>query len=331
MRYKKTLQFTLFSALTVLLLWFSFKDIQWANLWQGILTANYWWVIFTVLIGIAAYFVRARRWQLLIHPLGYTPSTHSVYRAVIVGYFANLAFPRLGEIARCGTLAKSHNIPFDKLVGTVVTERLFDFICLVIIVLTTFFIKIDTFGKFLQDNINNISAKFSSPTILWIGLGLLLTLVLVILFLVKKKDNLVVKKVRKFLLGVGEGFTSFLLMRRKGEFLLQTLLLWGCYWLMTWLMLYAVQGLSHLNAADGVLTMVLGSFGVIAPTNGGLGAYHAILKVGMPILFDVSEDDSLLFATLSHESQMLFIIVLGLIAYVQVFIRNPNRSLQKIE
>jgi hypothetical protein len=171
---------------------------------------------------------------------------------------------------------------------------------------------------------SNISAKVSFHTMLWIGLGLLLVLALVILVLVKKKDNLVVKKVRKFLHGVGEGFTSFRQMQRKGEFLLQTLLLWGCYWLMTWLMLYAVQGLSHLNAVDGVLTMVLGSFGVIAPTNGGLGAYHAILKVGMPFLFGVSADDSLLFATLSHESQMLFIILLGLIAYVQVFIRNPK-------
>ncbi|GHT10435.1 hypothetical protein AGMMS4956_01770 [Bacteroidia bacterium] len=324
-KHKKKLQFGFFFALTVVLLWFSFKDIQWMALWQGICSAHYGWLAASVGFGIAAYFVRAHRWKLLIQPLGYSPSLKNIYNAVIVGYLANLAFPRLGEVARCASLTKSNGVPFEKLVGTVVVERVFDFICMITIAVVAFIVKMDTFGRFIQENFVQKLSQISISTWLFIVLGLLIVLALAI-FALRQKNNVVIAKVRKFLSGIKEGLTTFVYMQRKGEFLLYTLLLWTCYWLMSWWVFYAIDGLAHLGAMDGLLIMLLGSFGVVAPTNGGLGAFHAIIKLGMPFLFGASVADSLLYATLAHESQMLFVIILGFIAYWQVFVKKTIKT-----
>jgi uncharacterized protein (TIRG00374 family) len=326
-QHKKTLQFVLFFALTVVLLWFGFKDIQWLELWDGVKSANYWWVIATVLIGIAAYWVRARRWQLLIRPLGYAPSVRNVYRAVVIGYLANFAFPRLGEIARCGTLTKSDAVPFDKLVGTVVTERLFDFLCMLVILAITVLVQLETFGGFLQQLLGEAVAGLNVSMLLIISV-LCVSLFCVGLFLLLKykRDNRIVAKLWRFLNGVKEGLTTFMRMERRGEFLLHTVLLWACYWFMAWLMFYAIAGLSHLGVAAGLITLMLSSFGIIVPTNGGLGSYHSIMKLGLPAMFGVSEADALLYATIEHESQMIFIIILGIVAYKQVFLKR-NRPI----
>jgi len=115
-------------------------------------------------------------------------------------------------------------------------------------------------------------------------------------------------------------------MQHRWQFLLHSLLLWTCYWLMSWLVLYAIPATAQLGAVDGLVIMVLGSFGVVAPTNGGLGAYHAITSIGMFAVFGVPENDGLLYATISHESQMLFMIILGLAAYVQLFLFTKKKT-----
>jgi uncharacterized protein (TIRG00374 family) len=322
-KYKKTLQFVLLFTLTVLLLWLSFRGINWTELRNSVATANYTWVIAGVLIGIVAYFVRAWRWRLLIEPLGGKPSVRKIYRAVIIGYLANFVFPRLGEVARCGALAKSSGIPFDKLVGTVVTERLFDLICLILLIITGIVIYADTFGQFLQNAAGDMLANIHLSAVFAVATSGLAAVVAGLFFLFKyKKNNHLVQKILRFLHGIVEGLTSFVRMQRRWEFLVSTLMLWGLYWVMSWVVLYAVPSWSHLTIADGLLVMLLGSLGIVAPTNGGLGSFHAILRYGMPVLFGVSEADALSYAVLSHESQAIFIVILGLIAYILVFVKK---------
>ncbi|MDR2937325.1 MAG: flippase-like domain-containing protein [Prevotellaceae bacterium] len=317
------LKFAAFLLLTALLLWFSFRKADMAQLWQGVKSAHYGWVILTVIIGVFAYFIRAQRWRLLINPLGYKPSLGAVYNAVVIGYFANLLFPRLGEVARCGTLNKSDKIPFDKLVGTVVVERVFDLICLIVVVLATFFLRIESFGKFLRENLLQKIAgeNYFSLIVAVVAALVAFAVVLFSLWYFRKKliRHSPVKKAWSFVKGIGDGLKSFAAMRHRGQFLLHSVLLWGSYWLMAWLALYAIPATAQLGPVDGLVVMVLGSFGIIAPTNGGLGAYHAITSIGMFAIFGIPENDGLLYATISHESQMLFMIILGLVAYVQLF------------
>lgn len=328
-RLNNIFKFSFFFLLTVFLLYFSFKDARLDELLAGLKTANYSWVLAGVLLGIAAYFVRARRWQLLIEPLGYKPPLGAVYNAVIIGYLANLIFPRFGEIARCGALAKSEKAPFDKLVGTVVAERAFDTLCLIAIVLSAFFLRVDTFGKFIRENVfDKLAGKdyLSGGRILLIlAASVALLAVLVWIFRKRMLQNRPAQKIRKFIKGIGDGLKTFATMKRRREFLLHTALLWACYWGMSWVALFAIPATAHFGPVDGLIVMVLGSFGVVAPTNGGLGAFHAITSIGMYAIYAIPETDGLLYATLTHESQMLFIIILGIVAYVQVFLFSRKK------
>ncbi len=323
------IKFTAFLLLTLLLLWFSFRKADMGQLWEGIKNANYWWVLFTVLIGILAYFIRAQRWRLLIDPLGHKPKLHKVYNAVIIGYFANLLFPRLGEVARCGALNRSDKIPFDKLVGTVVVERIFDLICLIAIILVTFFLRIESFGKFVKEKVlQKVSDGDYSTLVIILLVGLATLAVAAFLLWYYREDlrrHALVKKGWNFVKGIGDGLKSFAAMQRRWQFLLHSVLLWTCYWLMAWLMLYSIPATAQLGPIDGLVIMVLGSFGIVAPTNGGLGAFHAITSIGMFAIFGIPENDGLLYATISHESQLLFIVALGLIAYVQLFFAKKKK------
>jgi uncharacterized protein (TIRG00374 family) len=328
-RLNNVLKFSLFFLLTVFLLYFSFKDVHMDELLAGLKTANYAWVLLGVLLGIAAYFIRARRWQLLMEPLGYKPTLGAVYNAVIIGYLANLLFPRFGEIARCGTLAKSHKTSFDKLVGTVVAERAFDALCLIAIILSTFFLRMDTFGKFIREN---VLEKLAGTDYFSAGIVLLITaasvaLLAVLIWVLRKRlrQNSVARKIRSFIKGIGHGLKTFATMKRRWEFLLHSLLLWVCYWGMSWVVLFAIPATAHLGAVDGLVVMALGSIGIVAPTNGGLGAFHAISSIGMYAIYAIPETDGLLYATLAHESQMLFIIILGIVAYLQAFLFSRKK------
>jgi uncharacterized protein (TIRG00374 family) len=329
---KKIFQFSLFLLLTVALVWLSFRNADFPALLEGLRNANYSWVIVGVLVGIAAYFIRARRWALLLEPMGYTPSLWQMYNAVMVGYITNLAFPRLGEVMRCGALAKSNKIPLDKLVGTVVAERAFDTVCMLAIIATAFFLRIDTFGKFVREKVlGQLSGGNVSLLLAVLGVALLLALLLVWRFRAALQKYSIVRKIFGFAKGIWEGLKSFTAMRRRAEFVLHTVLLWACYWLMSWVVLFALPlppEMAHFNAVDGLVVMLLGSFGMVVPTNGGIGAYHGIMLLGLPFIFQLNEASALTYATLAHESQLIFVLILGAISAVSVFIVPSKKKVR---
>jgi hypothetical protein len=191
------------------------------------------------------------------------------------------------------------------------------------IVLAAFFLRIESFGKFVRENVLQKLSSGSYSTLVTVAVAGLAALVAAAFLAWYFRENLrrhaLVQKAWSFVKGIGDGLKSFAAMQRRGQFLLHSLLLWSCYWLMAWLALYAIPATAQLGAVDGLVIMVLGSFGIVAPTNGGLGAYHAITSIGMFAIFGISENDGLLYATISHESQLLFMVILGLAAYVQLF------------
>ncbi|MDR0688341.1 MAG: flippase-like domain-containing protein [Prevotellaceae bacterium] len=327
-RRNSIFKLSIFFLLTAFLLWFSFKDVRLEELLAGLRTASYGWVLAGVLLGIAAYFIRAQRWRLLIEPLGYKPTLGAMYNAVIVGYLANLLFPRFGEVARCGALAKSDKIPLNKLVGTVVVERTFDMLCLIAIVLSAFALRVDTFGKFIRENVfQKLSGSLPSGLFLLLAAAIAVALAALAWALRRRLlRSAAVQKIWTLAKGVGDGLKTFAAVKRRWEFLLHSALLWLCYWGMSWVVLLAIPATSGLGLVDGLVVMALGSFGVVAPTNGGLGAFHAITTFGMHAIYAIPETDGLLYATLTHESQMLFIIILGIVAYVQLFLRSGKKK-----
>ena len=128
-------------------------------------------IVFPVLfLMLASHWFRAIRWKMLIEPLGYKPGNLNTFFGVMVGYFVNLGAPRLGEIIKCTVLARYEKIPADKLVGTIVAERAFDLVCLVLVTTTTIILQFDTIGAFAMETIEPLyqskSGQFSVTKIL---------------------------------------------------------------------------------------------------------------------------------------------------------------------
>ena len=117
--------------------WFLLKldSSQKEAIWTSFTHADYFWVGVTMVCCLLSHFVRALRWQLLFGPLGCRPGLGNTFGSVVVAYMANLAFPRLGEVMRCATLRTSDDIPMEKSLGTVVTERFVDVLAFGIVVL----------------------------------------------------------------------------------------------------------------------------------------------------------------------------------------------------
>ncbi len=329
---KSTVNLIVLLAVAIALLVLAFKDIDLKKMVEGFKEANYLWVAIAAVAAMGAHIARTLRWQLLIEPLGHKPSFANTFGALMIGYLANLAFPRIGEVARCGSLRKTDKIPFQSLLGTVIVERAFDMLMILALTFVVFVIRIDFFGQFLWANaLAPLGVKLKE---LFINTPLLLALfaiafvALIVLIRRKAFGKKFHQKLSNFITGLVDGVKSVFTMRRRGAFFAYTLLLWFCYWIMTWIMVFAIDATSNLGPIDGLFLLVVGSFGMAVPVQGGFGAYHIITAMALGI-YGIPREDGLIYAIISHESQTLLFIVLGL-AYLVYFYFLLRKKKQQV-
>lgn len=321
----------MFFALTVVLMYFAFRSINPQELWDGIKSANLFWIIAAILAGIFSYICRTARWQIIIEPLGHKPTFSDTYNATMIGYLANLALPRIGEITRCGVLSKTSKLPFDKLVGTVVVERVFDLIFLLLSIFTAVLISIEKFGGFLSNNIwQPISRGFTSlfghtVLLLVVLLAFIAIVALVYIFRDRLKNIGAVKKVRSLGKGFVEGIKSAMRMKHRWMFLLYSFLITFSYWMMSYTIVLAIpETAGKLTMVDALFLYVLGGLGWVVPAQGGFGSFHLIVATGLGI-YGIGFNEGIVFATISHESQVLFMLILGFISLASVFYKLKKK------
>ncbi len=317
----QTLKFIAFLAVGIVLLWFAFRDVDFTKLVAGLKEANYYWLLLSVLFGLFAFISRARRWVLLVNPLGFHPSLRNSFYALMTGYLANLALPRIGEITRCVALGKKEKIPVDQLIGTVVVERTIDFISLLLIMIMLIFTTGDQISLFLKESIlipvqQMVHSIFGVTWIIW---AILFSLGFVMLFLmIRHKKNL--RKIRFFSKifdlgrGVINGLKTITKLKRKWEFLSLTIFIWINYTLMTWVVIFSLESTSHLTFGDSIFLLVIGGLAMSAPVQSGLGAFHYIISRGLLIVKGIPIEDGLIYALLTHESQLIFVAIIGTIS-----------------
>ncbi len=324
----RALRFTIFLAIGLILLYFAFRGVSVEELISSLQRADFKWVAFALFFALVGYVSRAYRWKLLIKPLNYDPPLKNVFYALMIGYTANFAFPRIGEISRCGSLQRSDKIPLDSLLGTVIIERAIDLVILIFVLIVVFFSKIGFFGEFFKENIfspflDRIIPFFQFSVFNWI-LFIASVALLVFLFLYLNRrfsENPVIRKVKELFHGVVVGLQTIGRMRDRWSFIFHTLLIWLMYFLMTYVLLFALPATSHLSPLDGLFLLVIGGMGMSAPVQGGIGAFHWIITLGLS-LYGVSRANAVAYATLSHESQSIFAILLGAISFIILVIQK---------
>ncbi len=313
------------------LLWYVFRDIDAATLLSRLAEVRYGWVLLAALIFLLSYITRSYRWNVLLKPLGYRHLT--VFRtlvAVAIGYFANLLVPRMGEVTRCGVLKRLDDVPVTTSLGTVVAERIIDLLSLLLATTFLFIAEFDRLSGFItsfaSDKVDNVGESLFAVYLL--GGAVVLLLLLFYLFgrvwKEKLKRNLTFQKVRTFMREVGRGLSSVRRIENQPGFWVSTVLLWICYFLMSYVVFFALPETENLTPWAGVAVLVMGSFGMAAPVQGGFGTFHALVS-GVLVLYGISESDGVLFATLVHGLQTLSFIVLGAIAFVLASVLPPRR------
>tara|TARA_B110000003_G_scaffold273180_1_gene310431 strand:+ start:201 stop:1223 length:1023 start_codon:yes stop_codon:yes gene_type:complete len=322
---------SLFFAFGIIFLLFKNQDP--IKLIDEILKVESKWVVLSMLFGAWAYVSRGLRWIVLIDALDYSSSRLNSISAVSVGYFTNLFIPRAGEIARCTSLNQTEDIPVDKLFGTIIIERVIDFLILFFLIILTIVIKFNEISSFytaLKAQENGNSNKLI--------MILVILLILILFFLLFKKwiiKSSFYQKLLNFIEGLKEGFKSIKKMKRKSVFWFHTFSIWIMYFLMTYICFSCMKETSQLSASDGLFLLVLGGIGMVIPTPGGVGSYHAIVMIGLSVLgvgtiYLGQEGDqtnpALIFPTIVHVAQTLVAIIMGLIGMLILFISKKKKN-----
>lgn len=313
----RILTIVVFSGLGIFLVWLITHHLtldQWERIRIVFREADYLVLIPVFLVGILSHFLRALRWRLLFQPLGYLPGVFSTFCAVMIGYLANLALPRMGEITRCGVLSRNDRIPFNKTLGTMIAERVIDLICLILLLGLTVLTQMQIVGDFFYRTVAlRVLRIFESGHLTLGGAVILIVIILSIALcwyvVTKFRSAVWFGKIRSLFEGIKKGIFSILVMNRKGLFLLYTFGIWLCYFLMVYLGFYCLKPTSILGFKPALSILGFGSIGMVL-TQGGIGAYQLIVEKVLE-LYGIAEAYGYAFGWLSWLVQTLLTLVLG--------------------
>ena len=323
-------QYIFFLGGGIFLVWWQLKSMtadQKTAFLRAFNHANYW-LLFPVITAILLGHVsRAMRWKLMMEPLGYKPALKNVFAVVMVGYFANAAIPRLGEILKCTFLARYEKLKVDKLVGTILVERAFDFFCYLVFICITVLIQIDLVGEYVKDKLKLIALAPGFP--IWAKLLIVLFILLGILFFLRflfKKfpESKVILKISDFLNGIAEGFKSIATLKKRRAFIMHSLFIWTMYLLEIYMGFYAMEGTAHLSIKAAFSVLSLATLAMII-TPGGIGSFPIFVMETL-LIYKISPTLGIAFGWLMWGIFTGIIIFSGIVALLLLPYMNKNKN-----
>ena len=309
-------------ALGIFIMYWVYRDFDFARVGQVLLHGTSWgWMLFSLFFGVMSHVLRGWRWKQTLAPLGACPRAGNCVDAIFISYAANLVLPRVGEVSRCGVLARYDHVSFSKSLGTVVTERLLDGVCILLITGFTFLLQMPVFLRFFEETgtkIPSLVHLLSSP---WFYVSLFSVAgVLVLLYYLLRMLSFF-ERVKGMALNLWEGVWSLRHVGNAGLFAFYTVAIWLCYFLHFYLTFVCFDFTSSLSFQAGLVMVVGGTFAVIVPTPNGAGPWHFAV-ITMMMLYGVSDEDASMFALIVHGIQTLLVIVLGMYGWLHVLLAN---------
>lgn len=317
-----------FTAIGVFLIWWISKDLtdaDWAQIKKAFRNFNYLWLIPSLMFGVLSHIIRAVRWKMLIKPIAKEPSTTNAFFAVMIGYIANIVFFRMGEVMRCGSLNRYEGISFSKLFGTVVTERVIDLIILLMLLGITVLFQFDLLGTYFSENVfQPLASKFTPTNIVILSFLALLGIAGLFFVLRKGGDEGFLGKVKSFGKSLLDGLLSIKDLQRPGLFVIYSLAIWLCYYLMVYVAAFGMEATSGLDVMAGLSILVFGSFGIVA-TQGGIGAYQLLVQQIL-IMYAINANEAYAFAWVVWVAQTALIVLLGGLSFMLMPIMNSKKE-----
>ena len=289
-------------------------------------TVHLGWMALVVAAFTLSNMFRAWRWQMLLEPMGYRVRFANSFLTILLGYFANLGFPRMGEVVRAGALARYERIPMERVMGTMVVDRLMDFVCLGIVVGLAFLFEADTLLHFISSRQSGGGSIWQNPLVL----GGLATLVLGVgfIWLFRKKIAALplFQRIANLIEGFWDGLRSVFRLRNAGLFLAYSLGIWLMFYLQCWFNLKAFPPTAHLDPGAALMVFVFGTLGFVIPAPGGMGSFHALAIAGLA-LYAIDGSDAFSYANIAFFAiQIFYNIVAGLLALLLLPVLNKKVS-----
>jgi len=236
--------------------------------------------------------------------------------AISVAYLMNIFIPKSGEVSRAIILDKYEKVPFQKGFGTIISERIVDLLCLFIYTILALSIKFDVLYGLVAKSIPR-------DTLYILLLGIIAVAILIPLYIKFSKSG-INKKLKDFLIGLKEGIFSIAKMRKKKDFLLQTMVIWGLYLLSFYTSLKALPETANVPLGTVIIVFVVGSF-TFAFTNSGFGTYPVAIA-GILTVFGVAKTAGIAFGWIAWVSNISAVVFFGTISLILLPIYNRNRS-----
>jgi glycosyltransferase 2 family protein len=330
-KFSTIFQYLIFLSLGIFLAWWSVKDLnseQRMQIQSAMKNARYYLVIPVFIILLLSHYVRALRWRLLIQPLGYSPARANTFFAVLIGYLANQAVPRLGEVLKCTVLARYEKVPADKLIGTIILERLIDAITLLLIFGITIAIQPELYSQIIDTFFSpagDIEKKRKIPGWYILLLAACMMGFFILLWMVIKKKNIsdLIVQIKKIIRSIWQGISAIQHLRKRKMFIVYTILLWSLYLSGGYIGFLALRETQHYGIKEAFTILSAGSIGMIA-TPGGIGAYPFMIEQTM-MLYKLPAGFALAFGWLLWLAQTCVILLGGVFAFIALPYMNKKK------
>lgn len=309
------LKWLITTILVVVSFYFALKDINLDELWYSIRSADYFWVLLSLPVIVASHYVRALRWRTILSPIMNPGSTINLFSAVMVGYFFNSLYPRLGEFIRPYVYAKRENVSKSSVFATIIVERVVDVFTLGFLFAIAFIIS--------SEKIANMLPGVDPQKIIVFSLLVIAALIFsfwppFIRFALKYLVKPFSISIHDRILDIFEKFRlGFTVIKRPSLYfrlVLESLLIWVCYALPMYLMFFCFPFSDTIDVAlgDALFLVIVSGIGVtIAPTPSGIGVMHSLIMYAMVGLYGISEEMALAYATINHASSLFVQLTVG--------------------
>ncbi|MCB0527854.1 MAG: flippase-like domain-containing protein [Saprospiraceae bacterium] len=343
---KKTLQFLLFLGIGVAILTLVFRSQNAAfqeqcridgipakqcsltdKLLGDFSTVHIGWLLMVVAAFTLSNIFRALRWQMLMEPMGHRAGFGNALLTILLGYFANLGFPRMGEVVRAGTLSRYERIPMEKVMGTLVTDRLMDFVCLIVVVGLAFVFEGQTLLDFIGRQQGGAEGGLLQNSLILTAFGLMIAGGIGLFLFREKLMHLpVYRKIAKLAKGFWDGLRSVFKLKQPALFLLYSAGIWLMFYLQCWFNLLAFPPTAQLGAGAALMVFVFGTLGFVIPSPGGMGTFHALAIAGLA-LYNINGGDAFSYANIAFFTiQIIYNIVAGVLSLILLPIINRRST-----
>ena len=322
-----------------LVIWFlgQMSDADKQHVIEDIKRANYFWVILAPVLGFVSNYFRTERWRSLLRPLGHNPGFLNTFLSVMTMYFLNLFFPRLGEVSRCGILAKYENVPIDKAIGTMVLERLMDVVCIALIAGVLLIAEHDKFIMLYEQIVTNSKTTFAdiiaknqiSDTVKYSVVGAFMVAVLgFVIYQIRKAGfRNILNAIQDRVMGLIRGIISIKDVESPFMFMFHTIMIWVCYYLMAYVGFRMFPETSGLSMLAGGVCLFFGGV-AFSLTPGGLGLYPIFMQIILG-LYGVAGSVAISFGLVVWSVQTGSVMVTGVISLILLAIINREPALSK--